>query len=136
MTCVLFACVHNAGRSQMAAAFFNCLVDPTFAYAISAGTEPAPHVNPSVVAAMLEVGIDLREAKPKRLTTDLAAQANILITMGCGESCPIVPGVSRNDWELPDPHGQPIEQVRLIRDAIRKRLAEFIHANGWKLKSN
>ena len=123
---VIFACVHNAGRSQMAAAFFNLLADPQRARAVSAGTEPAARVHPEVVRAMQEVGIDLSRASPTRLTAELAAGASLLVTMGCGEACPVVPGLRREDWPLPDPKGQPVERVREIRDAIRARVAEFV----------
>src|SRR5712691_1573749 len=100
---VLFACVHNAGRSQMAAAFFNALANPAAASAISAGTQPAEHVHSEVIAVMREAGIDLGRAIPRRLTDNLADGTNLLITMGCGEACPIVPGARRQDWPLPDP---------------------------------
>ena len=132
MTTVIFACVHNAGRSQMAAAFFNQLADRHRARALSAGTQPAEHVHPEVVAVMREVGLDLRGAQPTRLTDALAASAQLLVTMGCGESCPVVPGVRRQDWNLPDPKGQPIERVRSIRDEIRRRVEELITADGWQ----
>jgi arsenate reductase len=130
MRSVIFACVHNAGRSQMAAAFFNQLADPNHARALSAGTQPAEHVHPEVVAVMREVGIDLSGARPTRLTDDLAAGAQLLVTMGCGESCPVVPGLRRQDWNLPDPKRQPIERVRAIRDDIRDRVARLIVAEG------
>src|SRR5690348_16174486 len=115
MITVPFACVHNAGRSQMAAAFFNALADPAKARAISAGTQPADHVHPEVVATMREVGIDVAGARPQRLTNELATRAQILVTMGCGEQCPVVLGLRREDWNLPDPKGQAVEQVRAIR---------------------
>jgi arsenate reductase len=126
MTTVLFACVHNAGRSQMAAAFFNALADPATARAISAGTQPADRVNPVVVEAMREAGIPLGSGRPQLLTPSLAAGAQRLITMGCGDQCPVVPGVTREDWPLDDPAGQPLEQVRAIRDAIRTRVSALI----------
>jgi len=97
MKTVIFACVHNAGRSQMAAAFFNRRADPNRARALSAGTQPAEHVHPEVVAVMREVGIDLGSAQPRLLTDALAAGAQLLVTMGCGESCPVVPGLRRDD---------------------------------------
>jgi len=131
MTRILFACVHNAGRSQMAAAFFNRIADPSLAQAISAGTEPATQIHPEVLRVMREVGIELDGVTPRLLTTDLASQANILVTMGCGEPCPVVPGAKREDWSLPDPKGQPLERVRQIRDEIRKRIHEMVKANGW-----
>jgi len=123
---VIFACVHNAGRSQMAAAFFNQLADRTKAEAISAGTDPGPRVHPEVLAAMAEVGIDLSHARPQKLTDELARQAQLLITMGCGDQCPYVPGLRRDDWPLRDPKGQPIEEVRIIRDEIRARVQSLI----------
>ena len=125
---VIFACVHNAGRSQMAAAFFNQLADPTQALAISAGTEPGERVHPEVAAAMGEVGIDLSGVRPQRLTEELAAGATWLITMGCGDKCPVVPGVKRDDWPLQDPKGQPVERVREIRDDVRERVRAFVDA--------
>jgi arsenate reductase len=131
MTTVIFACVHNAGRSQMAAAFFNQLADPGRARALSAGTQPAKHVHPEVVAVMREVGVDLSAAQPVRLTNNLAAGAQLLVTMGCGETCPVVPGLRRLDWAFPDPKGQPIERVRAIRDDIRTRVQDLIAIEGW-----
>jgi len=128
MKTVIFACVHNAGRSQMAAAFFNKIVNPTQGQAISAGTEPAAQVHPEVVETMREVGIDLTSAKPQKLTDELARTAQLLITMGCGEACPVVPGLRRLDWPLQDPKGQSIDQVRLIRDEIKNRVQELIQS--------
>ena len=129
---VIFACVHNAGRSQMAAAFFNAVADPNRAEAVSAGTEPDDHVHPVVVDVMREVGIDLSDKKPQRLTHDLARGASLLVTMGCGESCPHVPGLRRDDWPLTDPKGRPLEEVRRIRDEIRDRVARLVKASGWR----
>ena len=126
MKTVLFACVHNAGRSQMAAALFNQLADPAKARAISAGTEPGAHVHPEVVEAMGELGVDLRGAAPRKLTDALAAEASVLVTMGCGEACPVVPGATREDWPLDDPKGQPIERVRQIRDEIAGRVRTLL----------
>jgi arsenate reductase len=131
MKTVIFACVHNAGRSQMAAAWFNRLADPTKARAISAGTQPGPRVHPEVQSAMAEVGIDLSEAKPQLLTDSLAAGARLLITMGCGEACPHVPGLRRADWPLEDPKNKPVDRVREIRDDIRERVAELLRREGW-----
>jgi arsenate reductase len=128
---VIFACVHSAGRSQMAAAFLNALADPSRARAVSAGTEPAAHVHPEVVAVMREVGVDLSTAKPARLTNDLAARGNLLVTMGCGEACPVVPGLKRDDWPIEDPKGKPPERVREIRDEVRGRVERLIAAEGW-----
>lgn len=135
MTTVLFACVHNAGRSQMAAAWFNALADPTMARAVSAGTNPGPRVHPEVAAAMAEAGIDLSNAPTTKLTSELAAQAQLLITMGCGDECPVVPGLERDDWPLQDPKGQPVERVREIRDDIRGRVEALIEARGLRRHS-
>jgi arsenate reductase len=132
MTTVLFACVHNAGRSQMAAAFFTQLAAPATARALSAGTEPGQHVHPEVVAAMREVGIDLSQATPTRLTEAVAASAQVLVTMGCGEACPFVPGVERIDWQIADPKGQAPGRVREIRDDIRARVVQLIAARAWR----
>lgn len=131
MKTVLFACVHNAGRSQMAAAWFNQLADPSKARAISAGTEPGTRVHPEVVAAMREVGVDLSAAGMTKLTDEVARQAQLLVTMGCGDECPIVPGAARDDWPLDDPKGKPIEQVRAIRDDIRDRVRSLVEGEGW-----
>lgn len=135
MTTVIFACVHNAGRSQMAAAFFNTFADPARARAVSAGTAPAERVHPEVVAAMREVGIDLSGARPQRLTDELAASAQVLVTMGCGEACPVVPGLKRDDWPIDDPKGRPLEEVRRIRDEIRRRVEELLSAEKWRNSS-
>jgi arsenate reductase (thioredoxin) len=123
---VIFACVHNAGRSQMAAAFFNQLSNPQKARAISAGTVPGQRVHPEVMAVMQEVGTDLSKAKPQKLTGELANDAQFLITMGCGDKCPYVPGLRRDDWPLRDPKGLPIEEVRTIRDEVRARVESLI----------
>ncbi len=132
MKTVLFACVHNAGRSQMAAAFFNHLADPARARAVSAGTNPGPRVHPEVVAAMHEVGIDLSGAKTTRLTGQLAETVTMLVTMGCGDECPYVPGIVRDDWPLEDPKGKAIEAVRVIRDDIRQRVEALVAGQGWR----
>ena len=128
---VIFACVQNAGRSQMAAAFFNAFADPRKARALSAGTRPADGVHPEVVAAMREVGLDVSGVRPRRLTSDVAEGATLLVTMGCGDECPIVPGTARDDWPLDDPKGQPIERVREIREEIRRRVVALLAAHGW-----
>jgi arsenate reductase len=128
---VIFACVHNAGRSQMAAAWLEALADPAKVRAVSAGTNPGPHVHPEVVLAMREVGIDLSGCTPQLLTDALAREAAWLVTMGCGEACPAVPGVRRADWPLEDPKGQPIERVRAIRDRIRAEVEALIAAERW-----
>ncbi|MHB1021209.1 MAG: arsenate reductase ArsC [Acidobacteriaceae bacterium] len=127
---VIFACVHNAGRSQMAAAFFNRLADRSKAEAVSAGTEPGLRVHPEVLAVMQEVGIDLTNAQPQKLTEELAREAQLLITMGCGDKCPYVPGLLRDDWPLSDPKGRPMEEVRAIRDEIRKRVEALIQSKA------
>ena len=132
MNTVLFACVHNAGRSQMAAAWFNLMADPGRARAISAGTDPGPRVHPEVVVAMHEAGVDLSAASTAKLTSELARRAQMLITMGCGDQCPVVPGLKRDDWPLEDPKGQSLERVRRIRDEIRDRVTELLDANGWR----
>ena len=132
MTTVLFACVHNAGRSQMAAAWFNALADLSKARAISAGTDPGPRVHPEVITAMREVGVDLMSASTAKLTTELAQQAQLLVTMGCGDECPYVPGATRDDWPLEDPKGKSIERVREIRDEIRDRVQALIEHEGWR----
>jgi arsenate reductase len=130
MKTYIFACIHNAGRSQMAAAFFNSLADPTKARAVSAGTNPGTRVHPEVVEVMREEGIDLAGATPQRLTDELARGASALITMGCGEACPLVPGLQRDDGPLEDTKGKPVEQVRRIRDEVRARVQTFIDSEG------
>ncbi len=133
MNTVLFACVHNAGRSQMAAAWFNLLSDSTKARAISAGTDPGPRVHPEVVTVMNEVGVDLSMATTSKLTPELAQRAQMLITMGCGDECPVVPGLKRDDWPLEDPNGKPIDSVRQIRDEIRRRVESLVRREAWAL---
>ena len=130
---VLFACVHNAGRSQMAAAWFNKVCDRRKARAISAGTQPGERVHLEVVQTMLEVGIDLTDAKPRLLTGELAREATLLVTMGCGDACPFVPGLKKLDWPLLDPKGQAAETVREIRDDIRSRVAQLAAERSWLL---
>jgi arsenate reductase len=132
MKTVLFACIHNAGRSQMAAAWFNALADQSKARAISAGTEPGSRVHPEVLTAMREVGVDLEGIAPQKLTDELAATATILITMGCGEACPVVPGLRRMDWPLEDPKGKPGEGVREIRDDVKARVTGLLEAEHWR----
>jgi arsenate reductase len=131
METVIFACVHNAGRSQMAAAWFNALADPAKARAISAGTQPGERVHPVVVDAMREAGIDVSGNTPQKLTAGLAGGATLLVTMGCGDECPFVPGLQTDDWPLPDPKGRPIEEVRETRDVIKRRVADLVRARGW-----
>jgi arsenate reductase (thioredoxin) len=132
---VIFACVHNAGRSQMAEAFFTALADPARADAVSAGTEPGDRVHAVVADVMREVGIDLSGNKPRLLTADMARSASLLVTMGCGESCPFVPGLERDDWPLTDPKGLPIAEVRKIRDEVRQRVERLIESRGWQQPS-
>jgi len=129
---VLFACVENAGRSQMAAALFNALAEPSAARALSAGTDPAERVHPAVAQVMRELGLELGDARPRHLTRDLVARADVLITMGCGAACPVVPGVPHEDWPLPDPKDEPVERVREIRDRIRARVEALIARSGWR----
>jgi len=128
MRTFIFACVHNAGRSQMSAAFFNQLADPRQAHAISAGTQPGTQVHPVVVDVMREVGIDLSSAKPQKLTNELVTGAEMLITMGCGDECPYVPGLQREDWPLPDPKGKDLDAVRVIRDEIAGRVRALLQS--------
>ncbi len=131
MKTVIFACVHNAGRSQMAAAWFNLLADGTKARAVSAGTDPGARVHPEVLQAMREVGVDLSDRTPQRLSDELAQRAQMLITMGCGEQCPVVPGLRRDDWPLEDPKGKPLARVREIRDDVRSRVLALLRREGW-----
>ena len=128
---VIFACVHNAGRSQMAAAFLNALAEPAKARAISAGTEPADAVHPAVLAVMREAGIDLSSARPQRLTDELARDASLLVTMGCGEQCPLVPGLEREDWPMPDPKGLPPALVEEIWEMVRAKVLKLLRAREW-----
>lgn len=131
MDTVVFACVHNAGRSQMAAAFFDRLANPSRARALSAGTQPADRVHPAVVEAMREVGVDLASARPARLTEELVAGAVLLVTMGCGDECPYVPGLEVEDWPLQDPNDQPPVVVNGIRDEIERRVGLLVRSRGW-----
>jgi arsenate reductase len=127
---VLFVCVHNAGRSQMAAGYLRELAGDRV-QVFSAGSEPADRINPVAVAAMAEEGIDIEERRPAVLTTEAVREADVVITMGCGDACPIFPGKRYEDWELTDPAGLGLEQVRPIRDEIRARvetLLEELHA--------
>ncbi len=132
MNTVIFACVHNAGRSQMAAAWFNALADATKARAISAGTEPGARVHAEVLEVMREVGIDLSGRSPQRLTDELAHGAQLLVTMGCGEACPVVPGLKREDWPLEDPKGKSLDRVREIRDEVRRRVDALLAHHRWR----
>jgi arsenate reductase len=121
MSTVLFVCRQNAGRSQMSQALFERTAGATHR-ALSVGTTPAAHVHPEVVAVMRELGIDLADRVPQLLTDELAREADVVVTMGCGDECPFIPGKRYIDWELPDPHGQPIDRVREIRDEIADRV--------------
>jgi protein-tyrosine-phosphatase len=126
---VLFVCVHNAGRSQMAAAYLAHLSGSAVEVR-SAGSEPADQVNPSAVAAMAEEGIDMTAEVPKVLTTDAVQASDVVITMGCGDTCPLFPGTRYEDWELEDPAGQGLESVRPIRDEIRQRVLALLDSLG------
>lgn len=121
MARVLFVCLHNAGRSQMSQAFFETLAAGRH-QARSAGTSPAERVHPEVVAVMREAGFDLSARIPRKLTDDLAAWADVVVTMGCGDECPFIPGKRYIDWDLPDPKGRGPAEVRRIRDEIRRRV--------------
>jgi arsenate reductase (thioredoxin) len=125
MAHVLFVCLHNAGRSQMSQALFERAADGRHT-AASAGTTPADQVHPEVLEVMRELGIDLHDRRPQQLTSKLAERADLVITMGCGDECPYIPGKRYIDWDLPDPKGQPIEQVRGIRDDIASRVEQLI----------
>jgi arsenate reductase len=126
---VLFLCVHNAGRSQMAAAFARELGgDRVVVY--SAGSAPGETINPAVVAAMNEVGIDISSERPKKLTDQMALDADVIVTMGCGDECPYYPAKRYDDWELTDPAGQPIEVVRVVRDDIKGRVRSLLGELG------
>jgi arsenate reductase len=131
MKTVIFACVHNAGRSQMAAAFLNLFRAPEMVKAISAGTKPADRIQPEVVQAMREIGVDLSAATPQLLTGELLSMAQVVVTMGCGESCPAIAGQERHDWPVADPQGQTLERVRQIRDEIRDRVWRLVAKEGW-----
>ncbi|HEV7639957.1 MAG TPA: arsenate reductase ArsC [Gaiellaceae bacterium] len=123
---VLFVCLHNAGRSQMSAALFERAAEGRHS-AGSAGTTPAAHVHPEVVEVMREVGIDLSAKTPQLLTTELAERADVVVTMGCGDACPYIPGRRYIDWSLPDPKGRPLADVRRLRDDIERRVVELAH---------
>jgi arsenate reductase len=125
MATVLFVCLHNAGRSQMSQALFERDGAGKHA-ALSAGTTPADHVHPEVIAVMSELGIDLSDRKPQLLTRELAEKADVVVTMGCGDACPYIPGKRYIDWDLPDPKGRPISEVRATRDDIARRVKELV----------
>jgi protein-tyrosine-phosphatase len=126
MAHVLFVCLHNAGRSQMSQALFERAADGRHS-ASSAGTTPADAIHPEVLKVMLELGIDLTGHTPQKLTRDLAQQADIVVTMGCGDECPFIPGKRYIDWDLPDPKGRPIDEVRSTRDEIGRRVIDLLH---------
>ncbi len=125
MTDVLFVCLHNAGRSQMSEALFEAAASGGH-HAASAGTTPAERVHPEVVEVMKEIGIDLAGRRPQRLTPELAEQADVIVTMGCGDHCPYLPGKRYIDWDLPDPQGRPLGEVRLLRDEIARRVENLV----------
>jgi arsenate reductase len=125
MAHVLFVCLHNAGRSQMSAAIFERAAEGRHE-ASSAGTSPGEHVHPEVVDVMREIGIDLADRVPRKLTTELAEQADVVITMGCGDECPYIPGKRYLDWNLQDPKGRPVDEVRATRDEISRRVSELL----------
>jgi arsenate reductase len=125
MASVLFVCLHNAGRSQMSQALFQRAAGDRHT-AISAGTTPAEHLHPEVVEVMCELGIDIADRKPQLLTRELADQADVVITMGCGDTCPYIPGKQYIDWDLPDPKGRTIAEVRATRDEIHRRVADLL----------
>ncbi|MEO6500358.1 MAG: arsenate reductase ArsC [Jatrophihabitantaceae bacterium] len=127
MTTVLFVCVHNAGRSQMAAGWLKQIAGEKIEV-LSAGSEPAHQLNPVAVEAMREVGIDITAELPKLLSTDSVSHADVVVTMGCGDTCPYFPGTRYEDWDLTDPAGQPLEVVREIRDDIRDRIQALAHS--------
>jgi arsenate reductase len=128
MATALFVCLHNAGRSQMSAALFERSAQGRH-IALSAGSEadPGGHVHPEVIEVMRELGVDLSDRRPQRLSTDLAEQADVVVTMGCGDACPFIAGKRYIDWELADPKGRPIEEVRTTRDDIARRVHQLVH---------
>jgi arsenate reductase len=125
MATALFVCLHNAGRSQMSQALFERAAAGKHR-ALSAGTTPAEHIHPEVVTVMRELGIDLSLRQPQLLTPELAEQADVVVTMGCGDACPYIPGKRYVDWELPDPKGRPISEVRATRDEIARRIDSLV----------
>jgi arsenate reductase (thioredoxin) len=125
MATVLFVCLHNAGRSQMSQALFEQAAGGRYT-ALSAGTTPAEHVHHEVITVMRELGIDLSDRRPQLLTRELAEQADVVVTMGCGDACPYIPGKRYIDWDLPDPKGRPIAEVRATRDDIARRVQELV----------
>jgi protein-tyrosine-phosphatase len=134
MACVLFVCLHNAGRSQMSQALFERAAAGRHT-ALSAGTTPAEHVHPEVVQVMRELGIDLSNRRPGLLTRELAGRADVVVTMGCGDACPYIPGKLYIDWDLPDPKGRPLEEVRATRDAIQQRVKALLACEDLGLRT-
>jgi len=126
---VLFLCVHNAGRSQMAAGWMRALAGGSVRV-LSAGSEPADQINPAAIAAMAEVGIDIRGRRPQRWTDEILGDSDVVVTMGCGDTCPYVPGTRYVDWPLDDPAGQPVERVRPVRDEIERRVRDLLGELG------
>jgi arsenate reductase (thioredoxin) len=126
---VVFLCVHNAGRSQMAAAFARDIGGDSVRV-FSGGSDPSAGVNPVAVEAMAEVGIDMAEAQPQKWTDDIIRDADVVVTMGCGDECPYFPGVTYRDWELDDPSGRPLEEIRPIRDEIGRRVESLLTEFG------
>ena len=131
MSHVLFVCLHNAGRSQMSQALFEMAADGKHE-ARSAGTEPAPNLHPVVLTAMREVGVELNDRVPRVLTDELAQWADVVVTMGCGDACPVIPGRRYIDWDLQDPKDLPIEKVREIRDDIKQRIGDLVESLNGK----
>ena len=131
MASVLFVCLHNAGRSQMSQALLEHTATGRHT-ALSAGTAPAEHVHPEVIEVMRELGIDLSDRRPRLLTRELAEQADVVVTMGCGAECPYIPGKRYIDWDLPDPKGRPIEEVRAIREEIARRIDSLLAEEALK----
>jgi arsenate reductase len=129
MATVLFVCLHNAGRSQMSRALFERAAAGQHT-ALSAGTTPAEHVHPEVIQVMRELDIDLSDRRPQPLTRELAVQADVVVTMGCGDQCPYIPGKRYIDWDLPDPKGGPIAEVRATRDEIARRVSDLLAELG------
>ncbi|HEY1688972.1 MAG TPA: arsenate reductase ArsC [Solirubrobacteraceae bacterium] len=125
MSTVLFVCLHNAGRSQMSQALFERAANGRHT-ALSAGTTPAEHIHPEVVEVMREIGVDLADRRPQPLTQDLAKRADLIVTMGCGDECPYIPGKRYLDWDLPDPKGRELVEVREIRDDLQRRVAALL----------
>jgi arsenate reductase len=132
MTIVAFACIHNAGLSQMAAAFFDQFAGASHARATSGGPHPRRRIYPVVEEAMREVGVDLSGARPRYLSHEVAESAQVLVAIDCGAECPFVPGLRRIEWSFDDPKDQPLEIVRRIRDEVVERVRQLIDSEGWK----